>query len=471
MGYEPGSAGHVGAHLGFGWVFGRKRWHDTRERVLDLVSGFEDHPTQEEFAELGDLGQKVLLALAQDGTLPPSRASRVVTSLAFYPDDTTQRFLERKATTADDDAPWMQRKALWALVGAYGDAALPLVQEVLAETDDVQVRVAISKALHELDTPAALDVMEALPGVQVSVVAPEPADADEDLGDVRVVIIHPDGRQTSHLGDVRFVDAALPEGGEWTIQARRGRCERGEATVATAAELAAVKLAVEPVHDATLAVEVTTPDGTPVPGAKLTVRTDERACAPADAPVLDGGSGAVPLGEGTFEVFLEVDGYGTTRHEVTVTGDEVVPLPVVMEPTKLTIEKGKITTTEIYFDSGAATLRGESLPALQEIATSVELLGVTRMLVEGHTDDRGAAERNLELSTQRAESVRAKLVELGVPASVVSAQGFGQTRPVADNGTAAGRAKNRRVDFVLLEDVSGDAAPDAPGSEPQDAPE
>jgi len=443
-GFDTGGSGHVGTYAGFGWVFGRARWAATRNQVLDLVSSYEDSPTEEEFTRLGDLGQQVLIALAREGTLPPSRASRVVSSMAYFPDETTQRFLEKKAAQGD---PYLQRKAVWALVSGYGDEAIPFVQEVLASSDDMQMRVAISKALDHLDTPAAAEALQELPGIEIDAVD---VDGGAVLDDVRLVITHPDGRTSSHLGHVRFVDASLPEGSAWTIEARRGRCERGQARAETLGELTEVQVPLEPHREGTLLLAVTTPDGEPVPGAKVTLRTDEPACAPGEPPVLESASGSIALGEGTYEVFVEREGYGTTQHEVTIAaGSQEVVLPVQLAPSLVSIEAGKLTTQHITFDSGRATLRAESLPALQEIATALGLLDTGTVLIEGHTDDRGDAARNLALSQDRADAVRAQLIELGVDASRLEAEGFGASRPIADNGTAAGRAENRRVDFVL----------------------
>jgi len=103
----------------------------------------------------------------------------------------------------------------------------------------------------------------------------------------------------------------------------------------------------------------------------------------------------------------------------------------------------------VLFASGQATL----LPIAQE-----RLDQVARMLldnpgrsirIEGHTDSRGSAARNQELSRLRAESVRQYLISRSVPADLVRAEGIGSARPVADNRTAEGRANNRRVEIIV----------------------
>jgi outer membrane protein OmpA-like peptidoglycan-associated protein len=76
---------------------------------------------------------------------------------------------------------------------------------------------------------------------------------------------------------------------------------------------------------------------------------------------------------------------------------------------------------------------------------------IRKVRVEGHTDDRGAARHNLDLSRRRAESVRAHLVERhGIDASRLSAEGYGESRPLARGKSAKARAKNRRVELVIV---------------------
>lgn len=90
-----------------------------------------------------------------------------------------------------------------------------------------------------------------------------------------------------------------------------------------------------------------------------------------------------------------------------------------------------------------------------------------RILVAGHTDNVGDPDSNLKLSTARAEAVRDWLIEAsGIPATQFAIQGYGDTRPLADNNTQAGRAKNRRVEITLVPDAPKEVplgnAPQAP---------
>ena len=80
---------------------------------------------------------------------------------------------------------------------------------------------------------------------------------------------------------------------------------------------------------------------------------------------------------------------------------------------------------------------------------------VAHVLVEGHTDSKGNPKRNLELSDRRAKSVMKYLLDKGIAPERLTAKGYGQTKPIEDNKTAAGREKNRRVVFTI---VSGDGS-------------
>ena len=113
-------------------------------------------------------------------------------------------------------------------------------------------------------------------------------------------------------------------------------------------------------------------------------------------------------------------------------------------------ERGTIITLAggIPFKTGKADLQPVAIDRLKIVAEALK--GTQRtILVEGHTDSTGKPETNMKLSQARAETVRKYLVDGGIPADQIRAQGIGQDRPVADNKTSAGRAKNRRVEVIL----------------------
>jgi len=101
-----------------------------------------------------------------------------------------------------------------------------------------------------------------------------------------------------------------------------------------------------------------------------------------------------------------------------------------------------------------ASAKSDLLPAAQmklnEVATAlIKEDPLSKMVVEGHTDSQGAAAYNQDLSQRRAQSVRDYLVSRGIASDRISAQGFGPSRSIADNGSPEGRANNRRVEIVV----------------------
>ncbi|MEL1263489.1 OmpA family protein [Pseudoxanthomonas putridarboris] len=103
---------------------------------------------------------------------------------------------------------------------------------------------------------------------------------------------------------------------------------------------------------------------------------------------------------------------------------------------------------QVNFATDKADILPESQPQIDQVLALLRQDPALSLSIEGHTDDTGTVERNRTLSTARAASVVAALTGQGIDAQRLSAAGFGQDRPIADNGTDAGRAKNRRVELV-----------------------
>jgi len=120
-------------------------------------------------------------------------------------------------------------------------------------------------------------------------------------------------------------------------------------------------------------------------------------------------------------------------------------------PSKVKVTAEKIEILEqVHFETGKAVIRPESFDLLRNVASVLKAHPeIEQIEVQGHTDNRGGQASNMRLSQKRAEAVRAFLIQEGVEASRLTAKGYGPTRPVADNKTEAGRAANRRVEFVI----------------------
>jgi OOP family OmpA-OmpF porin len=103
----------------------------------------------------------------------------------------------------------------------------------------------------------------------------------------------------------------------------------------------------------------------------------------------------------------------------------------------------------INFETGSAAISRSSRGLLRNLAAIAKRCPAARFTIAGHTDDQGAPGANLRLSEARANEVRGALVQLGVARARMGARGFGETRPVASNKTASGRARNRRIEFVV----------------------
>lgn len=120
-----------------------------------------------------------------------------------------------------------------------------------------------------------------------------------------------------------------------------------------------------------------------------------------------------------------------------------------MELSKVLAEKGSVALRGVLFETGQAAIRPESAAILAEVGALLKNEPALALEIQGHTDNVGARDANLRLSSERAASVKAHLVAtFGVAANRLTTAGFGDTRPVADNATEAGRAQNRRVELL-----------------------
>jgi chemotaxis protein MotB len=128
-------------------------------------------------------------------------------------------------------------------------------------------------------------------------------------------------------------------------------------------------------------------------------------------------------------------------------------LAIVLRDGRMTLQ----LSNDVLFDSGKTTIKPAGKAALEEIAGVLSTIEGRRFQVAGHTDDEPIRQSpyasNWELSTARGLAVVQFLIENGVLATAVSAAGYGEFDPVADNGTREGMAKNRRIEIVLQPNI------------------
>jgi len=114
-------------------------------------------------------------------------------------------------------------------------------------------------------------------------------------------------------------------------------------------------------------------------------------------------------------------------------------------------ENSEFEFDRLLFDTGHATVRPVSQEQLTNIAAILKAYPQVKVRIGGYTDNTGDPLENLQLSQQRADNVMEELTRLGVDASRMSAKGYGQENPMADNSTEEGRQKNRRISLWVTE--------------------
>jgi OOP family OmpA-OmpF porin len=129
------------------------------------------------------------------------------------------------------------------------------------------------------------------------------------------------------------------------------------------------------------------------------------------------------------------------------------PPPPPEAPKRVEVQQDQIVIREkIQFETDQAVIKPESFDLMNEIVGVVNgNPQIKRLSIEGHTDNVGSDKHNQKLSDKRAAAVRNYLVEHGVTPDRLVSKGWGESKPLADNDTEAGREQNRRVEFIIAE--------------------
>ena len=119
----------------------------------------------------------------------------------------------------------------------------------------------------------------------------------------------------------------------------------------------------------------------------------------------------------------------------------------IEDPTKAVDDKTWFTFDGLEFETGSAKLKASSQERLKQIAAVLKAYPAVTIKVGGYTDNVGDPQTNLRISGERAKATLQELVNMGISANRMDAEGYGEQHPVADNATDQGRQKNRRVDI------------------------
>lgn len=149
------------------------------------------------------------------------------------------------------------------------------------------------------------------------------------------------------------------------------------------------------------------------------------------------------------EVWVKVDAL-PGRYSLLIVEKQAMVQSITSKDIWSELDQKGFMVIDVHFDTAQAVIKPESQPLIEQVAEMLRANPGVRVSVDGHTDNVGQAKANQELSQNRAKAVVAALAAKGIEASRLEAQGWGDQKPVADNASEEGRAKNRRVELRKL---------------------
>jgi outer membrane protein OmpA-like peptidoglycan-associated protein len=159
--------------------------------------------------------------------------------------------------------------------------------------------------------------------------------------------------------------------------------------------------------------------------------------------------GTFKVTKGGKEAWIALEAFNEGRnYELVIL--EIAPMTqeVTADAMYSALNKDGFMALYINFDTGKSDIKPESMGIIGQIAALLKAHPDLKVSIEGHTDNVGTPQSNKTLSTQRAKSVMNAVVQKGVAATRLTALGWGQEKPIADNRSEEGKAKNRRVEIV-----------------------
>jgi outer membrane protein OmpA-like peptidoglycan-associated protein len=198
-------------------------------------------------------------------------------------------------------------------------------------------------------------------------------------------------------------------------------------------------------------------EGVPEPSALQIFRNFENAIKQINASVVakviePGNSYSFITGrisKGNTETWIYINASGTD-YQLYMVEKEIMEQVIQANEMLKALNTSGFIALNILFDTGKSTIKKESLEIVDQIFEMLRANTSLKVSIEGHTDNTGTPEGNKTLSENRAKAVMEVLVAKGIDKSRLSYTGWGQEKPVADNRTEEGKAKNRRVEIIKI---------------------
>jgi outer membrane protein OmpA-like peptidoglycan-associated protein len=200
-------------------------------------------------------------------------------------------------------------------------------------------------------------------------------------------------------------------------------------------------------------IDYTLKEGAQSPSGLQIIRNYETAVKSLGGVTLyqnaDAGAATFKLVKNNREIWVSIATYnGTTGIQLIILEKGEMVQEITADAMYNALNKDGFMALYINFDTGKSDIKPESMPIIDQIAALMKAHADLKISIEGHTDNVGTPASNKTLSEQRAKSVMNAVIQKGTAAGQLSAVGWGQDKPIADNRSEDGRAKNRRVEIV-----------------------